>query len=469
MNKTVADMTFSCFATGNQMVKCDPREGKYVPCSVLPTSHWLPPPGLSTSTQLSCFLLVHQEWLKLGNMVYGRAGQTSNYVRSVGVKTHPNHLASIWATGEASESVTCRLDGILTTVATIVMIPLPVLTRCQCGKRQNPSRPDLRLAWCIPSTFGKRQHHCQAVICWIQSRHDLLDYLSANTEDIAMYDGKMTNTLPPCSLPDVLATSPLSPDNLDASLACNPPETEIFFASSSALQSAPPLDLECFNISNPNRELTKVKNNAIKLYSLIFATALSTRQQLEHGSAEASNQVTQALTEDHRNARGSDIRGIKDKIALWYSFEGMNLAAFTNVYHTLGFQSAVTAALLCPITYDWNNPNTAIGGQGDSNTCQSNAALHNIRTFSWVSVAYVTTLVHFVLLSINKRGKQSSGSAHELSYNPILHVINGNGIDVIWHNMFCEWWQRCIFGNNNVNNKKSGAGPVLAALHSQYN
>lgn len=26
---TVADMTFSCFETGNQMVKCDPREGKY--------------------------------------------------------------------------------------------------------------------------------------------------------------------------------------------------------------------------------------------------------------------------------------------------------------------------------------------------------------------------------------------------------------------------------------------------------
>jgi tubulin alpha len=26
---SVADMTFSCFETGNQMVKCDPREGKY--------------------------------------------------------------------------------------------------------------------------------------------------------------------------------------------------------------------------------------------------------------------------------------------------------------------------------------------------------------------------------------------------------------------------------------------------------
>jgi hypothetical protein len=26
---SVAEMTFSCFETGNQMVKCDPREGKY--------------------------------------------------------------------------------------------------------------------------------------------------------------------------------------------------------------------------------------------------------------------------------------------------------------------------------------------------------------------------------------------------------------------------------------------------------
>lgn len=29
---SVADMTFSCFETGNQMVKCDPREGKYSEC-----------------------------------------------------------------------------------------------------------------------------------------------------------------------------------------------------------------------------------------------------------------------------------------------------------------------------------------------------------------------------------------------------------------------------------------------------
>ena len=26
---SVADMTYSCFEPGNQMVKCDPREGKY--------------------------------------------------------------------------------------------------------------------------------------------------------------------------------------------------------------------------------------------------------------------------------------------------------------------------------------------------------------------------------------------------------------------------------------------------------
>ena len=32
---SVADMTFSCFETGNQMVKCDPREGKYMACCLL--------------------------------------------------------------------------------------------------------------------------------------------------------------------------------------------------------------------------------------------------------------------------------------------------------------------------------------------------------------------------------------------------------------------------------------------------
>ena len=28
-------MTFSCFEPGNQMVKCDPREGKYMACCLL--------------------------------------------------------------------------------------------------------------------------------------------------------------------------------------------------------------------------------------------------------------------------------------------------------------------------------------------------------------------------------------------------------------------------------------------------
>ncbi|KAK7061901.1 alpha beta-hydrolase [Favolaschia claudopus] len=32
---SVAEMTFSCFEPGNQMVKCDPREGKYMACALL--------------------------------------------------------------------------------------------------------------------------------------------------------------------------------------------------------------------------------------------------------------------------------------------------------------------------------------------------------------------------------------------------------------------------------------------------
>ncbi|EAU84627.1 alpha tubulin [Coprinopsis cinerea okayama7 len=32
---TVSEMTFSCFEVGNQMVKCDPREGKYMACCLL--------------------------------------------------------------------------------------------------------------------------------------------------------------------------------------------------------------------------------------------------------------------------------------------------------------------------------------------------------------------------------------------------------------------------------------------------
>lgn len=32
---SVAEMTYSCFEPGNQMVKCDPRDGKYMACCLL--------------------------------------------------------------------------------------------------------------------------------------------------------------------------------------------------------------------------------------------------------------------------------------------------------------------------------------------------------------------------------------------------------------------------------------------------
>lgn len=32
---SVGEMTFSCFEPGSQMVKCDPREGKYMACCLL--------------------------------------------------------------------------------------------------------------------------------------------------------------------------------------------------------------------------------------------------------------------------------------------------------------------------------------------------------------------------------------------------------------------------------------------------
>jgi len=34
-SNSVADMTYACFESGNQMVKCDPREGKYMACCLL--------------------------------------------------------------------------------------------------------------------------------------------------------------------------------------------------------------------------------------------------------------------------------------------------------------------------------------------------------------------------------------------------------------------------------------------------
>lgn len=34
-SNSVADMTYSCFENGNQMVKCDPKEGKYMACCLL--------------------------------------------------------------------------------------------------------------------------------------------------------------------------------------------------------------------------------------------------------------------------------------------------------------------------------------------------------------------------------------------------------------------------------------------------
>ena len=38
---SVIDMTFSCFEAGNQMVKCDPREGKYSEYAQYLVSHFV--------------------------------------------------------------------------------------------------------------------------------------------------------------------------------------------------------------------------------------------------------------------------------------------------------------------------------------------------------------------------------------------------------------------------------------------
>lgn len=43
-------MTFSCFETGNQLVKCDPKEGKYSMCAYLP--FYMPPQPFSVACAL---------------------------------------------------------------------------------------------------------------------------------------------------------------------------------------------------------------------------------------------------------------------------------------------------------------------------------------------------------------------------------------------------------------------------------
>jgi tubulin alpha len=50
----VAEMTFSCFEPGSQMVKCDPREGKYSKCLLGPFPPYV---ALKINSKVACALL----------------------------------------------------------------------------------------------------------------------------------------------------------------------------------------------------------------------------------------------------------------------------------------------------------------------------------------------------------------------------------------------------------------------------
>src|SRR5258705_2028252 len=72
---SVADMTFSCFETGNQMVKCDPREGKY--STYRDVYSWILHP-------YSCYSLVASALLYRGDVVPKDANAAVSIIKTKG-------------------------------------------------------------------------------------------------------------------------------------------------------------------------------------------------------------------------------------------------------------------------------------------------------------------------------------------------------------------------------------------------
>ncbi|EIW80782.1 hypothetical protein CONPUDRAFT_154780 [Coniophora puteana RWD-64-598 SS2] len=258
--------------------------------------------------------------------------------------------------------------------------------------------------------------------------------------------------------------------------------------------------------ADPGRELTSAEEDTVEMYTALLNMIPSLKRQLELGGPGSIKTISMALHTGRNNARGDDIKVLKDKIFLWRTFLDVPAGAFTGARHLLGFQSRATGALLCPVNMDYDDQNIAAGlrngtikvtprdlpkflwvgekvqkadnlfegflrgemlvkayltiyispsagiyDDAGSGGRQGNAALHNVRHVSLSSIAYVATLVRFVLSATPKWGQRNGDKDpfSETFYNWILKLLcEAPAADAVWHDDLLTWWQQRIFGND---------------------
>ncbi|KAG1725958.1 hypothetical protein EDD22DRAFT_853618 [Suillus occidentalis] len=210
------------------------------------------------------------------------------------------------------------------------------------------------------------------------------------------------------------------------------------------------------------------------------------------------------LDDARRRARGDDINSLKEKIAHWRRFPSLNPSVFVSARHTLGFNNKCTGKLLCPANHDYSDPSIQDGLRDGSivvtssqfprflwlnkvvnpgdffkgwlenellvqgylhifkspssaiyidgvldkySTRRGNAAVHGIRTVSVPSIAYVATLIRFVLSS---QGSMSHGHKSQFSYESFYNNIvrtTFESLDDAQLATLCTWWNGRIFSD----------------------
>jgi len=103
---TVADMTFSCFEKGNQMVVCDPREGKYMACALLYRGDVMPKDiSAAVQTIKTKRTIQFVDWCPTGFKLgvcneppsYITGGDTAKVSRSLCMLSNTTAISSAWS------------------------------------------------------------------------------------------------------------------------------------------------------------------------------------------------------------------------------------------------------------------------------------------------------------------------------------------------------------------------------------
>ncbi|KAH6903037.1 hypothetical protein BKA70DRAFT_1027076, partial [Coprinopsis sp. MPI-PUGE-AT-0042] len=256
------------------------------------------------------------------------------------------------------------------------------------------------------------------------------------------------------------------------------------------------------------------------IYEELLKLSPGLEKRLCNGSEQDIFYVAELIQKGSAGARADDTKGLKEVIVDWITPRGQTLQPplMRNVKTDQGFFHPRTGELLCPIDYDWNDPETrerlrngTLTVSGDqwplflwkdyiyspSNvwdglfrstllisafkhiftspssvdrepraTRSGNARIHGMKNVTIASLAYVATQVRFALSSSPTFSRTDLITDSERFYGSVIEAFC-DPAEAENVRSLLAWWDMQIFPNYNERNRNPKKGSVLALMKEQ--